>query len=96
MSDKTKIVNPKAQVTLYTRPGCHLCDEAKQQMLAANCPELYDLHEVNIDLDPTLTELYGLQIPVIAINGREAFKYRVTPEAFRNALHGRDADGEIQ
>lgn len=76
----------KARVTLYTKPGCHLCEEAKAQMLAAGCANLYELEEVNIETDPALMERYGLSIPIIAINGVEAFKYRITPEAFRIAL----------
>src|SRR5918998_2995797 len=43
---------PKASVKLYTRPGCHLCDDAKREMSAAGCGDLYDLEEINIDTDP--------------------------------------------
>jgi glutaredoxin len=73
-------------VTLYTRPGCHLCDEAK----AAIAPLLREfgavLREVNIDADPVLEERYGWDIPVIFIGQRKAAKHRVDPEQFRRQL----------
>ena len=83
------LMKEKARVTLYTKPGCHLCDEAKQQMSAANCEDLYELEEVNIETDPQLFKRYKHSIPVIAINGIEAFKYRITSAAFRKALRSR-------
>jgi glutaredoxin len=79
-------MHPKARVVLYTRPGCHLCTEAKQEMLAAGCADKYELQEVNINDDPALVRLYGTEIPVITINGREAFKYRLTAAEFKKAL----------
>src|SRR5258708_30285862 len=75
-------------VTLYTRPGCHLCDEAK----AAIAPLLQEfgvaLREVNIDADPVLKERYGWDVPVIFIGQRKAAKHRVDPEQFRRQLEG--------
>jgi glutaredoxin len=76
----------KTQVTLYTRPGCHLCDEAKQAILAAGCRDQYTLREINIDLDPDLTRRYGWDIPVVLINGIETFKHRLTSSDFRREL----------
>jgi glutaredoxin len=76
----------KAQVTLYTRPGCHLCDEAKEAMRAALCEGEYTLREINIDPDPELTRRYGWDIPVVLINGVETFKHRLTPSDFRREL----------
>ena len=76
----------KANVILYTRPGCHLCEEAKQEILAADCADRYALEEVNIETDATLRELYGWEIPVIFINGVKAFKYRLTADEFRRKL----------
>jgi glutaredoxin len=78
-------------VTLYTRPGCHLCDEAK----AAIAPLLREfgatLREVNIDEDPFLKERYGWDIPVIFIGAHKAAKHRVDPAKFRRQL--KDAQG---
>jgi glutaredoxin len=79
-------MHPKARVVLYTRPGCHLCEEAKHEMLAAHCADEYELEEVNINEDPALVQLYGLKIPVITINGIEAFKYRLTAAEFKKAV----------
>jgi glutaredoxin len=76
----------KAHVILYTRPGCHLCQEAKREMLAADCADRYVLEEVNIETDPALKERYGLEIPVILINNVKAFKYRLTADQFRRRL----------
>jgi glutaredoxin len=74
------------EVTLYTRPGCHLCEEAK----AALAPLLREfsalLREVNIEEDAVLEERYGLDIPVIYIGARKAAKHRVDVEQFRRQL----------
>jgi glutaredoxin len=73
-------------VTLYTRPGCHLCDEAK----SAIAPLLREFgaafREVNIDADPVLKQRYDWDIPVIFIGKRKAAKHRVDLEQFRRQL----------
>jgi glutaredoxin len=73
-------------VTLYTRPGCHLCEEAK----AAIAPLLRSfgavLHEVNIANDAILEERYGGDIPVFFIGPRKAAKHRVNVEQFGRQL----------
>jgi glutaredoxin len=74
------------RVTLYTRPGCHLCDEAKEAMAAANCATEYILEELNIENDPRLLHLYRHDIPIVMINGAEAFRHRVTPADFRHHI----------
>jgi glutaredoxin len=78
------------EVTLYTRPGCHLCEEAK----AAITPLLGEFgasfREVNIDNDPALRERYGWDVPVIFLGARKVAKHRVNPEQFRRQL--RDAE----
>lgn len=76
----------KATVTIYTRPGCHLCDEAKAAIHASGCGGEFSLEEVNIDEDPALRERYGYDIPVILINGVKAFKHRVDPGEFKRKL----------
>ena len=74
------------EITLYTRPGCHLCDEAK----AAIAPLLREfrapLREVNIDLDAELAEKYGWDIPVVFIGKHKAGKHRVDLAQFRRQL----------
>jgi glutaredoxin len=76
----------KAVVILYTRPGCHLCDEAKAVINEARTDAEFALEEVNIDEDPALSELYKYDIPVIFINGVKAFKHRVETQEFRRKL----------
>ncbi|MFN2493045.1 MAG: glutaredoxin family protein [Pyrinomonadaceae bacterium] len=76
----------KPVVTIYTRPRCHLCEEAKQSMCDAQCADEYTLNEVNIEGDPDLLKRYRYDVPVISINGVETFKHRVTPEDFRTAI----------
>jgi len=78
----------KAEVILYTRPGCHLCDVAKAAMAGSGCRDSYELTEVNIDSDPLLVERYGNHIPVVLINGVEAFRHHVDPEDFRVRVLG--------
>ena len=79
-------MHEKAHVRLYTRPGCHLCEEAKREMLAAHCADQYTLEEINIDQDTELAERYGQEIPVITINGIKAFKYRLTADDFKRRI----------
>ena len=76
----------KPLVTLYTRPGCHLCEEAKHEMLAASIEDEYGYEEVNIEQDAAAYELYKYEIPVITINGHKAFKYRLTAEDFKRKV----------
>ena len=60
-------------------------------MVAAQCADEYTLHEVNIETDVELLEKYRNDIPVITIDGVEAFRHRLTPEQFRRRLQtGRD------
>jgi glutaredoxin len=74
-------------VTLYTRPGCHLCEEAK----AAISPILQEfgvsLREVNVDDEAALKERYGWDIPVLFIGQHKAAKHRVDVDQFRKQLY---------
>ncbi len=79
----------KVQVIIYSRPGCHLCDEAKQAIESAECLDEYTLEEINIESDPDLLRRYRYDIPVITIDGVEAFRHRLTSEAFRERLLAR-------
>ena len=76
----------RARVIIYSRPGCHLCDEAKASMLSAGCDDDFTLEEINIDEDPELKERYQFDIPVIMIDGAKAFKHRVEPKEFKRRL----------
>jgi len=76
----------KVQVVIYSRPGCHLCDEAKAAILSAGCSDQFVLEEINIESDEELLRKYKYDIPVIAIDGVETFIHRVDPNEFRSAL----------
>ena len=76
----------KTKVIIYSRPGCHLCEEAKAAMHAAGCEGEYTLEEVNIEHDPDLLARYKNDIPVITFNGAEAFKHRVDSDEFRRRI----------
>ena len=76
----------RRQVILYTRPGCHLCDDAKKAMQAADCANEYTLQEINIESDRELLRRYQYEIPVITIDGVEAFRHRLSSQAFRERL----------
>jgi glutaredoxin len=77
------------RVTLYTRPGCCLCDAAREQLRRARRQAEFDLEEIDIDKDPLLRALYNDEIPVIAINGQKAFRHRVEERAFLKKLKER-------
>jgi len=74
------------EVTLYTRPGCHLCDEAKLQIAPLLAEFGLRLREVNIDADPELRERYNADVPVIFLADRKIAKHRVDPNQFRRQL----------
>lgn len=73
-------------VTLYSRPGCHLCDDAREVLEAVRARVPFTLVEVDIDGDDELVRAYGIRIPVVVIDEREAFEYRVDPDDFEAAL----------
>jgi thioredoxin-like negative regulator of GroEL len=74
------------ELVLYTRPGCHLCEDMKHAIEAAGAGGRFHLREVDIDTDPALVALYGLSIPVLTIAGRVAFKGRLTRDEFLKKL----------
>jgi len=79
----------KPLVTLYTRAGCHLCEEAKRAIEAARGRADFDYQEVDIDGDRELRRRYNDEVPVIAINGVKAFKYRVEAKELLKKLEAR-------
>jgi len=74
---------------IYSRPGCHLCDEMKAVVERVQRTTPLALEEIDISSDPNLESLYGLEIPVLFVNGTKAAKYRVTEEDLRKILEGR-------
>ena len=71
-------------VTLYTRAGCHLCDEARDAILALREElEPFRLHEVDIESDRTLHARYLERIPVVEVDGEEVSELVFDPRAIR-------------
>jgi glutaredoxin len=75
-----------ARVVLYSRPGCHLCDVAREvvQRVCADLGVSFD--EVSIDLDPELRRRFGDEIPVTFVDGRQHDFWRVDEARLRLAL----------
>ena len=77
-----------SRLTLITRPGCHLCDVAKEAMdrIAADTGE--DWVELNVESDIALEREYGDRVPVILLDGREHGYWRVEEDRLRRDLAG--------
>ena len=76
----------QSRVRLLSRPGCHLCDDART-VVAEVCDELGErFDEVDITADPALAEEYGEQIPVTFVDGRRHDFWHVDPARLRAAL----------
>jgi glutaredoxin len=73
-------------VTIYLAHGCHLCESAQRVLAAVREEVAFELVEVAIDGDPELERAYRERIPVIAVDGEEAFTYFVHPDGLRRRL----------
>jgi len=67
-------------ITLYSKPDCHLCDVVKEHIAGARKQVAFNLETVDITSQPDLWERYQLRIPVVLINGEEAFVYRASEQ----------------
>jgi len=74
------------QIDIYSRPGCHLCDEAKTVIERVQGRFAFALRVINIEQDPALEREYGSDIPIVMINGNKAFKYRVDEAELENKV----------
>jgi glutaredoxin len=66
-----------ALVTLYGKPGCHLCDDAREIVERVRAEHPFELTEVDVSLDPVLNREYGERIPVVEVDGEELFEFHV-------------------
>ena len=73
-------------VTIYSRPGCHLCDVALDALLDLQTELDFEIEKLSIEGDPELEKKYGEKIPVIKIDGQHHDFYRVDPDRFRASL----------
>ena len=74
------------EVLLYSKPGCHLCEEAKAQLEKIRRTFPFELLEVNILEDPAGFQKFQVEIPVVFVNGKKAFKYRLDERDFVRRL----------
>ena len=73
-------------VTLYGRPGCHLCDEARAALERVRAQIPFEVHSVNIEEDDALFRAYLERIPVVALDGEELYDYHVDAADLRARL----------
>ena len=73
-------------LTLYSRPGCCLCEDMKAVLAEVELDPPFDLEEIDISTQAKLEERFGQEIPVLFVNGRKAFKYRVTSRELHRRL----------
>ena len=78
-------------VTLYSRPGCHLCDDARAALERVRAQAPFALAEVNIEDDDALHARYLERIPVIALDGEEVFDFFVDEETLKRLILYREA-----
>ena len=64
-------------MTLYGKPGCHLCDDARGVVERVQADHPFELRQVDVSLDPELHRVYGERIPVLEVDGEELFQFHV-------------------
>jgi len=82
------------RVTIYSGPGCSLCDKAKLLVERVAQDEPLTIEEVDITQDPGLYDRYRYAIPVIALDGRVVMAGKVTEFWLRKALRGESLERE--
>jgi len=73
-------------VTLYGKPGCHLCDDAREVVSIVGRDFPFELREVDVSIDAALQREYGERIPVLELDGEELFELGVDPQELRRRL----------
>jgi glutaredoxin len=73
-------------VIVYSRKGCHLCEIVKESLVKLHKRGGFNWRDVDVDSDPDLRRQYNDQVPVVFINGRKAFKYRMDEQEFLRKL----------
>jgi glutaredoxin len=73
-------------VTLYHAEGCHLCESAQRVLAGVRAEVPFQLEEIDITGDPALERAYRERIPVVEVDGEEAFTYFVHPDGLRRRL----------
>jgi glutaredoxin len=87
-SEREPSTSAELVVTLYTRPGCHLCDEAREAILNVRAAGLgFELREVDIEGDERLHAEYLERIPVVEVEGEIVSELVLDVHALRSRLH---------
>ena len=73
-------------VVLYARPGCHLCDAARDVILAEQGRADFTFEEIDIERADDLLKEYGVRIPVVVVDGQERFEIEVDPRGFADVV----------
>jgi glutaredoxin len=73
-------------ITLYGKPGCHLCDDARRVVERVRAESGFELEEIDVSLDPVLYRRYGERIPVLAVDGEELSEFFVDEASLRGRL----------
>ena len=74
------------RVTLYTKPGCHLCESVEQVVARVAARRQIDVETRNIESDPADFQRFQFDIPVVFVDGREVARHRLTVREFEAAL----------
>ncbi len=74
------------RVRLLTKPGCHLCDDAREVVRGVCSALAVEWDEVDILSEPALTDRYFEEIPVVLVDGAQHCFWRVDPDRLRGAL----------
>jgi len=74
------------EVIVYSRKGCHLCEIVKESLVKLHKRGGFQWRDIDVDSDPQLRRQYNDQVPVVFINGRKAFKYRMDEQEFLKKL----------
>jgi len=74
------------EITIYSRQGCHLCDDAFNTLESMRKELNFEIEVIDIDQDAELIKLYSDQVPVIHIDGQHHDFYKVDPTRFRSSL----------
>jgi glutaredoxin len=77
-----------ARVTLLTRPGCHLCEFARETVTRVCATTGVSWVEVSVDSDPEIEREYGDRVPVVLLDGREHDYFRVDEDRLTRAVLG--------
>jgi glutaredoxin len=88
------LVNSRAmtgphEVILYSRRGCHLCEVVRESLNKLSRKVTFELREIDVDSSRELRRQFTDEVPVVFINGRKAFKYRMDEQEFLKKLAAR-------